>query len=377
MLCASTTSDPDHAPLFWGSSARKGPAISAQHFGSVEGQPAHLYTLSNGQLVVRITNYGGIIQSIEAPDRQGTLANVVLGHRDLDGYRKSTAFFGCITGRFANRIAGGTFSLDGVTYSIPTNGAAFALHGGTRGFNAYVWDASDIQTAAGPALRLTRLSPDGEEGFPGNLAVTVTYTLTGDNALRIDYQATTDKPTVLNLTNHSYFNLAGEGSGTIYDQILHINADAVTALNQNLLPTGVLAPVAGTPLDFTTPTPIGRRIRESHEQIVIAQGYDFNYVLKRPTPADTSLILAARAEDPASGRVLEITTTEPGVQFYAANFLNGTEVGTGGKVYRQSDGFALETQHFPDAPNQPGFPSTVLRPGEEFTSTTIFRFLVS
>ena len=377
MLCASIPPDPDPAPPAWGSSIRKGPAISAQHFGSMDGQPVHLYTLSNGKLVVRITNYGGIIQSIDVPDRQGTPANVVLGHRDLAGYRQSTAFFGCITGRFANRIAKGTFILDGTTYHIPTNGAAFALHGGSRGFNAYVWDASETQTADGPSLRLTRVSPDGEEGFPGNLAVTVTYTLTANNALRIDYQATTDKPTILNLTNHSYFNLAGEGSGDVYNQMLHLNADAVTALNQDLLPTGVLAPVAGTPLDFTTPMPIGARIRESHEQIVIAQGYDFNYVLKRADPDDRSLVLAARAEDPASGRVLEITTTEPGVQFYSANFLNGTEVGTSGKVYRQSDGFALETQHFPDAPNQPGFPSTVLRPGEEFNSTTILTFSIA
>jgi aldose 1-epimerase len=343
----------------------------------VDGQPVNLYTLSRGQLVVRITNYGGIIQTIEVPDRHGKPANVVLGCSSIEAYQKSTAFFGCITGRFANRIAGGTFVLYGKTYHIPTNGAPYALHGGKRGFNAYVWDATEIATADGPALRLTRTSPDGEEGFPGSLAVTVTYTVTGDNALRIDYHATTDKPTILNLTNHAYFNLAGEGSGDVYDQILHINADFITGLNHDLLPTGDLAPVAGTPLDFNTPTPIGWRIRDSHEQIVIAQGYDFNYVLKRPSPGDTSVILAARAEDPASGRVLEVTTTQPGVQLYSSNFLNGTEIGTSGKVYRQTDGFCLETQHFPDAPNHPNFPSTVLRPGEEFISTTIFKFLIA
>ena len=266
--------------------------------------------------------------------------------------------------------------LDGKTYRIPTNGAAFALHGGARGFNAHVWEAVEFEEGENTGLKLTRLSPDGEEGFPGNLAVRVTYTLNGDNALLIDYHATTDRPTIVNLTNHSYFNLAGEGSGDVYDQVLRINAGSITALNPDLLPTGELAPVAGTPLDFNLPTPIGRRIRESDKQLIIAQGYDFNYVLTRPAPDDTSLILAARVEDPVSGRILEISTTEPGVQFYSANFLNAKEVGTGGKVYRQTDGFALETQHFPDAPNHPNFPSTVLRPGAEFNSTTIFKFSV-
>jgi aldose 1-epimerase len=354
------------------------PGLTSEQFGEVEGEAVERYTLTNASgMEVNILTYGGIIQSIRVPDRDGQLANVVLGFATLDEYVAGNPYFGCITGRYANRIARGTFSLEGERYFLALNNGTNHLHGGEKGFDKYVWDAEDTSGADGPTLTLRRTSPDGEEGYPGTLEVAVTYTLTDANEIHIDYEATTDAPTIVNLTNHSYFNLAGEGSGSIYDQELQINASRYTPTDATAIPTGELAEVAGTPMDFTQPTAIGSRIREGFEQIVLGRGYDHNYVLDRTSPDDTSMIVAARVEDPASGRVLEISTTEPGIQFYSGNFLDGTLVGTSGSVYRQGDGFALETQHFPDSPNQPDFPSTELRPGETYTSTTVYAFSVS
>jgi aldose 1-epimerase len=349
--------------------------IEKESFGRTGGEAVDLYTLTNSHCMeVKIITYGGIVQSLSVPDRDGDVTNVALGFDNLQDYvENNSPYFGAIIGRYANRIAGGEFTLDGVTYELPQNNGPNTLHGGLEGFDKKIWDASDFSKGDTVGLVLTYTSPDGEEGFPGTLDVEVTYTLTEHNELRMDYHAITDEPTVVNLTNHSYFNLRGEGTGTIYDHELELNANRYTPVDETLIPTGKLASVAGTPFDFRNPRAIGARIRDDHEQIVIGQGYDHNFVLDRN---GAGLKLAARAEDPDSGRVLEILTTEPGVQFYSGNFLDGTLVGTSGHVYRQSDGFALETQHFPDSPNQPKFPSTVLRPGEEFDSTTVFRFPV-
>jgi aldose 1-epimerase len=302
------------------------------------------------------------------------MANVALGFATLDEYLKGHPYFGCITGRYANRIARGTFSLEGERYFLALNNGPNHLHGGVKGFDKYVWAATELPAGEGIGITLSRTSPDGEEGYPGTLEVEVTYTLTEQNELQIDYHATTDTATVINLTNHTYFNLAGEGSGSTYDHELQINASNYTPTDATSIPTGEIAPVAGTPMDFTTPHPIGERIRDDFEQIVLGRGYDHNYVLDRSSPDDASLMLAARVVDPQSGRALEISTTEPGIQFYSGNFLDASLVGTSGNVYRQGDGFALETQHYPDSPNQPDFPSTELRPGEEYTSTTVYAF---
>lgn len=342
-------------------------------FGSLpDGRPVERWTLASGAgLEVDVLTYGGTIAAIRAPGRDGAIANLCLALPTLEGYRTRQRFLGTITGRYANRIAGGRFTLDGVEHRLAQNNGPNALHGGLEGFDRKPWQA----TAAGDAgLALAYTSPDGEEGYPGTLAVTVTYSVTPDNALRIDYAATTDRATVVNLTNHAYFNLAGEASGDVLGQELQILADGFTPTDALLIPTGEIAPVAGTPLDFREPVPIGARIREPHPQIVIGRGYDHNYVLRKSAPG--ALELAARARDPASGRVMEVLTTEPGVQFFSGNNLDGSLVGAGGRTYRQSAGFCLETQHFPDSPNRPEFPSTVLRPGERFTSTTVLRFRV-
>ncbi|MGH3392889.1 MAG: aldose epimerase family protein, partial [Actinomadura sp.] len=329
-------------------------------------------TLDNGRgLRVRILTYGGVVQTIEVPDRDGRPGNVVLGCASLADYLTMSRYFGAIVGRYANRIAGGRLRLDGKEYRLPRNDGDNSLHGGERGFDRRVWDV----TAAGAReLTLAYVSADGEEGYPGTLETAVTYTVADDDALRIDYHATTDRPTVVNLTNHSYFNLAGEGSGQVYDHVLTLNAGAYTPTGPGQIPTGELASVAGTPFDFTSPHPIGVRIRDPHPQLLAGLGYDHNFVLDQP--ARGALGLAARVEDPRSGRMLEVLTTEPGVQFYSGNVLDGSSVGSGGGTYRQGDGLCLETQHFPDSPNQPDFPSTVLRPGEEYTSTTVYRFSV-
>jgi aldose 1-epimerase len=354
------------------------PTITSAPWGAVGGQPVDLYTLTNGQgMTVRITNYGGIIQSIDVPDRRGRTADVALGFDNLDDYVTSSPYFGCITGRYANRIANGRFALDGVAYQLAQNNGVNHLHGGNVGFDKRVWTATPVRARDSVGLRLAYVSPAGEENYPGTLTTEVTYTLTRDNEIRMRYRATTDAPTIVNLTNHTYFNLAGEGSGTIEDHVLELTARRYTPVDATLIPTGELAPVRGTPFDFTRPHAVGERLRDSHEQIVIGQGYDHNFVLDRPSSTDRSMIRAARMTDPHSGRVLEISTTEPGIQFYSGNFLDGTLVGTSGRVYRQTDGFALETQHFPDSPNKPQFPTTVLRPGQTYDTTTVYRFGVA
>jgi len=350
------------------------PSITKQPFGTTpDGAAADLYTLTSPSgLSVALITYGACVQQLWAPDRDGRRANVVLGFPTLDGYVAHDGhYFGATVGRFANRIGGATFMLDGVTYRLPLNDGPNSLHGGTTGFDRRVWEAAVVPpTPDSVGLDLRYTSPDGEMGYPGTLSVTVTYTLSHDS-LRIDYRTTTDAPTIVNLTNHTCWNLAGEGTGTIYDHVLTLAADRYTPVDATLVPTGELAPVAGTPLDFTKPTPTGARIRDGFPQLAVAGGYDHNFALARRD--STSLIPAARVDEPTSGRRLEIATTEPGIQLYSGNMLDGTLNGTSGKAYRQSDGLALETQHFPDSPNHPNFPSTELRPGRVLTSTTVYR----
>lgn len=336
-----------------------------------DGRQVDLYLLTNKKGVeVAITNFGGAVVSVKVPDRTGKIADVVLGYDSLDGYVNDKSYFGALVGRYANRIAHGQFSLDGVTYKLAKNNGENSLHGGIKGFNKAVWDAKEIASKEGPALQLNYLSKDGEEGYPGNLKVQVVYTLTDANELKIDYSATTDKKTVLNLTNHSYFNLAGQGSSDILGHELMIQADRFTPVDAGLIPTGELRPVAGTPFDFRTKTAIGARISADDEQLKLGKGYDHNWVLTHTA----AFSLAARAVEPNSGRVLEVWTTEPGVQFYSGNFLDGTVHGKGGNVYGFRSGFCLETQHFPDSPNHPEFPSTVLNPGERYHSITAYKF---
>jgi aldose 1-epimerase len=341
-----------------------------ERFGVAEGgQPVEVFTLANDTgMRVRILDLGCIIASLEIPDRDGHSANVVLGLDSVEGYLRRSPHFGAIAGRFANRIANGRFAVDGHEYQLETNAGPNALHGGSHGFDKVIWQAA----VEGEALVLRHLSADGDAGYPGNLAATVTYRLGAANDLRIDYAARTDKPTILNLTNHSYFNLAGEGSGDALGHVVCIEADHYTPTDDAQVPTGEFRPVAGTPFDFTRPTPVGERIRLADEQLLIAHGYDHNWVL-RPLAGD-NVRQAARAFDPKTGRVLDVLTDMPGLQFYTANGLDGRLVGGSGRAYRQSDGLCFETQRFPDAPNQPGFPSAVLRPGEHFRSTTVFKF---
>jgi aldose 1-epimerase len=340
-----------------------------------DGRPVHRWAMANDQgMTVAVLTFGGIVHTLEVPDRDGVPANVVLGQPTLDDYvAGNPPYLGALIGRFGNRIAGGVFTLDGRTWRLPVNNPPNSLHGGTEGFDRRVWTATG--TDAGVELAYT--SPDGEMGFPGTLEITVRYTLTPDNALRIDYLATTDATTVLNLTNHSYFNLAGEAAGSIEGHILQLNGGRYVPTDATSIPTGELAPVAGTPFDFTSPHAVGERIGDDDEQLRFGAGYDHNYVLDRPPGTEGSLVAAARVEEPGSGRVLEVATTEPGLQLYSGNQLDGSVTGTGGVAYGPRAGLALETQHFPDSPNQPGFPSTVLRPGEVHRSATVYRFGVS
>lgn len=336
-----------------------------------DGQMAHLYTLKNANGVTAdITDYGGIVVSLMVPDRNGAMGDIVLGFDSLDGYTGTHPYFGALVGRYGNRIANGKFTLDGKEYKLAQNNGPNALHGGLKGFDKAVWAATPAADGS-QKLTLKHVSPDGDEGYPGELTAEVTYTLTDQNELRIDYKATTTKPTVLNLTNHSYFNLAGQGSGDILNHSIQINAPRFTPVNKTLIPTGELKAVAGTPFDFTSPHKIGERIEAKDEQIAFGGGYDHNFALDGTAG---ELRLAARVTEETSGRVMEVLTTEPGVQFYTGNFLDGTLKGKGGKVYQRRAGFCLETQHYPDSPNQKSFPSTVLQPGAEYRSTTVYRF---
>ena len=325
---------------------------------------------------MRVLDYGGIIVSLRTPDRAGKLADIVLGFDDLQGYVKSSPYFGAITGRYANRIAKGRFTLDGTTYKLAVNNGPNALHGGLKGFDKVVWQAEPSMDSSGVRLVLRYTSDDGEEGYPGTLRATVTYTLSDSNQLAIDYDATTDKPTPVNLTQHTYFNLAGEGSGTVLGHVVTINADRYTPIDSTSIPTGELPSVAGTPFDFRTPTSIGARIDQSDPQLKNGRGYDHNFVLNRQQ-GSTGLVHAAHVTDPTSGRTLDVSTTEPGVQFYTGNFLDGTVVGKNGHANPFRGGFCLETQHFPDSPNQPQFPSAILRPGDTYRSRTVFAFGVA
>ena len=343
--------------------------VTKAPFGTTkDGKAVEIYTLKDADLEVKVMTYGARIQSVMAPDRKGTKADVVLGHPDIAGYQtdKST-YFGAVVGRYGNRIAKGQFTIDGHSYQVPVNNNGQSLHGGTDGFDNRVWTAKMIPDG----VEMTLVSPDGDQGYPGTLTAHVRYTLHGHD-LRLDYSATTDKPTVTNLTNHAYFNLAGEGSGTILNQTIQINADRYTPVDKVLIPTGDLPPVAGTPFDFRTPHAIGERIDSANDQLTIAGGYDHNWVLNGP---NGTMKMAAKVVDPASGRTLTVSTTQPGVQFYTGNFLvDGAITGTGGKTYVRRGAFCLETQHFPDSPNHPAFPTTLLKPGETLHSTTVFSF---
>lgn len=345
--------------------------VTREPFGMTpEGDSVELFTLTNANGVeLRAMTYGGIIVSLKVPGRDGKLGDVVLGYDSLAGYLRASPYFGAIVGRYANRIAKGTFVLDGKTYQLAINNPPNALHGGLRGFDKVVWDGEAFSDARGTGVVFRHTSPDGDEGYPGTVTVQVSYTLTDSNDVVIDYEATTDKATPINLSQHSYFNLAG--SGSILGHELMIAADSFTPIDSTFIPTGAIAPVAGTPFDFRAPHAIGERIDADNEQLRFAGGYDHNFVLNH---AGTGLALAARVSDSASGRVLEIRTDQPGIQFYSGNFLDGTITGKYGVVYAHRSGLALETQHFPDSPNHPDFPSTILEPGQQFRSRTLWHF---
>ncbi len=342
---------------------------------SPDGPSVEEFTLTNAHgIEVRAITYGAIITVIRTPDRFGKLADIVFGFDSLQGYLAQSPYFGAIVGRFANRIARGEFSLDGVTYHLATNNGPNSLHGGLRGFDKVLWTAEPVQSDSGAGVVFHYLSPNGEEGYPGNVDVRVTYMLTPRDELVVDYTATTDKATPLNLSQHSYWNLHGDGKGDILDHILTLDASAYTPVDSTLIPTGQITAVAGTPFDFRSPTVIGARIEQPNKQLRFGKGYDHNWVLDRPAGGGTALVRAARLVDSTSGRTLEISTSEPGIQFYSGNFLDGTITGKHGVVYGHRAALCLETQHFPDSPNHPNFPSTILRPGETYHSRTVFSF---
>jgi aldose 1-epimerase len=352
-------------------------SVSRERFGvSPDGRPVDVYTLVNARGIrMRVLTYGGIIQTLETPDRAGKLDDVVLGFDDLQGYVKSSPYFGAIVGRYGNRIARGRFTLDGQTYTLAVNNGPNHLHGGIKGFDKVVWAAESFRSDTAAGLVLTHMSPDGDEGYPGTLRAKVTYTLTNRDELAIDSEATTDKPTIVNLTNHTYWNLAGDGTRDILGHVMTIESNAIVPVDSTLIPTGQLMPVAGTPFDFRTPTPVGARIDDPHVQIRHGGGYDHTFVLNRP--GGTAPSHAIRVTEPTTGRTLDISTTEPGVQVYSGNFLDGSFAGKRGRVYHRRYGLALETHHYPDSPNQPSFPSVVLRPGETYRTRTVWRFGVT
>jgi aldose 1-epimerase len=360
--------------LFGGVGRAEASSVKKEEFGKVDGQSIAIYTLTNRNgAEARITTYGGIVVSLKVPDRKGKLEDIVLGFDSLDEYVKGNSpYFGALIGRYGNRIGKGRFSLNGVEYKLAVNNGENHLHGGIKGFDKVVWTATDPKVNSGASLILTYLSNDGEEGYPGTLRVTVTYTLTDKNELKIDYLATTTKDTVVNLTHHSYFNLAGQGNGDILSHQLMINADRFTPVDSGLIPTGELKLVKGTPFDFSQPAAIGSRINDADEQLKFGKGYDHNFVLNGKMG---TLRQAATVFEQTSGRVLEVWTTEPGIQFYTGNFLDG-KPGKGGKPYEFRYGFCLETQHYPDSPNKPDFPTTVLRKGGKYQTTTIYKFSV-
>jgi aldose 1-epimerase len=346
--------------------------VTKAPFGTADGQSVDLYTLRNVHGVeAKITNYGGILVSLKVPDRNGKFDDVVLGFNDLDTYLKGHPYFGALIGRYGNRIAKGRFTLNGVEYKLAVNNGENTLHGGLKAFDKVVWTGKEMKTKAGPAVVLTYLSKDGEEGYPGNLNVRVVYTLTNNNEVKIEYSATTDKDTVTNLTHHSYFNLAGEGNGDILSHRVMINANRFVPTDAGSIPTGELRKVTGTPFDFLTAHAIGERINQDEEQLKLGNGYDHTWIINgRPG----TLRLAATAYETTSGRTMQVWTTEPGMQFYTGNFLDGTLTGKSGKIYQRRFGFCFETQHYPDSPNQPAFPTTTLRKGATYRSTTIYRF---
>ena len=354
--------------------------ITKADFGKTpDGIAVDIYTLRNAKgAEARILTYGGIVQSLCMPDKNGHFDDVVLGFDDLEGYVseryvKSCPYFGALIGRFGNRIGGARFTLEGKTYTLAANNGPNSLHGGLKGFDKVVWTARPMEAPEGPALHLTYLSRDGEEGFPGNLTVTAIYTLTDNNELKLQFTAVTDKPTVVNLTHHSYFNLAGQGNGDILNELIYINADKTTTVGAGLIPTGEMADVTGTPFDFRKPTAIGARINDPDKVLQYGPGYDHNWVINKP-PGQFGLM--ARVMNPGSGRVMEVWCDQPGVQFYAGNFLDGTIIGKGGKVYPRRSAFCLEPQGFPDSPNHSNFPSTELKPGQTYQNTIIYKFSV-
>jgi aldose 1-epimerase len=369
-LCAAAVVS---SPLS-GQTQKSSARVEKRPFGKLaDGTVIDLYTLTNKHgLQAQISNFGGAVVALKAPDARGQMADVVLGYDDASGYENDTFYMGTVVGRYANRIAGGKFKLSGVEYNLAQNNGPNHLHGGVRGFNKVVWQAREVRRREGPAVELSYLSRDAEEGYPGNLRATVTYVLTDANELRIEYGATTDKETVVNITNHSYFNLAGAGAGSILKHELKVNADRFTPVDETSIPTGELKMVKGTPFDFTRATAIGSRINQADEQLRIGKGYDHNYALNKRGKA---LQLAAEVYEPTSGRVMQVWTTEPGLQLYTANYLENAR-GKAGKVYNPREAFCLEAEHFPDSPNQPSFLSPVLKPNGRYSQTTVYKFMV-
>jgi aldose 1-epimerase len=351
------------------------PTITKHSFGNTgDGMAVDLYTLQNAQgMEAEIITYGGIVVSLDVPDRNGNVDDVVLGCESMPDYEKYSRYFGALIGRYANRIAKGKFTLGGKEYTLATNNGENHLHGGIKGFDKVVWAGRPFEDESGPHLELTYFSTDGEEGYPRNLNVTVVYTLTDENELKIEYSARTDQATIINLTNHSYFNLAGAGKGDVLDHEVMLNADRFTPTDSGAIPTGELREVGGTPFDFRTATTVGERIEADYEQITFGHGYDHNFVLNG---SEDELSHAASVYEPTTGRVMDVYTTQPGIQFYSGNYLDGSARGKNGKTYQRRSAFCLETQHFPDSPNKPQFPTTFLRPGERYSQTTVYKFSV-